>query len=157
LPIASQNQGNGPLMQPLLANPALTQQPSDTAHSRDAYRELLQIRGSSSPFHMQTQAEVQANLHFLNVGASQTPGLIVMKLDASSGDFGPYQHIGVVFNPANAQVTFQNPALLGLNLHLHPVQQNSSDPIVGQSSSNAQSGTVVVPALTTAVFVTSKP
>jgi pullulanase len=141
-------------MQPLLANPALTQQPSDTAHSRDAYRELLQIRGSSSLFPMQTQAEVQANLHFLNVGASQTPGLIVMKLDASSG---PYQHIGVVFNPANAQVTFQNPALLGLNLHLHPVQQNSSDPIVGQSSSNAQSGTVVVTALTTAVFVTSKP
>jgi pullulanase len=41
LPIASQNQSNWPLMQPLLANPALTPQPSDIAHSRDAYRELL--------------------------------------------------------------------------------------------------------------------
>ena len=91
------------------------------------------------------------------MGPSQTPGLIVIKLDAGSGDFGRYRHIVVVFNATNAQVTFQNPALVGLNLHLHPVQQNSSDPIVGQSLSNAQSGTVVVPALTTAVFVTSKP
>jgi pullulanase len=33
LPIASQNQGNWPLMQPLLANAALTPQPSDIAHS----------------------------------------------------------------------------------------------------------------------------
>ncbi len=55
------------------------------------------------------------------------------------------------------QVTFQNPALVGLNLRLHPVQQHSADPIVGQSSFNSQSGTVMVPALTTTVFVTSKP
>ena len=157
LPIASQNQSNWPLMQPLLANPALTPQPSDIAHSRDAYREFLEIRGSSGLFHMQTQAEVQTNLHFLNVGPSQTPGLIVMKLDANSGDFGRYQHIVVVFNATNAQITFQNPALVGLNLRLHPVQQHSADLIVGQSSFNAQSGTVVVPALTTAVFVTGKP
>ncbi len=157
LPIASQNQGNWPLMQPLLANPALTPLPTDIAHSRDAYRELLQIRGSSDLFHMQTQTEVQANLHFLNVGPSQVPGLIVMKLDANSGDFGRYQHIVVVFNATNGQVTFQNPGLVGLNLRLHPVQQHSADPIVGQSSSNSQSGTVVVPALTTAVFVSSKP
>ena len=47
---------------------------------------------ASDLFHMQTQAEVQANLHFLNVGPSQTPGLIVMKLDANSGDFARYQH-----------------------------------------------------------------
>jgi pullulanase len=157
LPIASQNQSNWPLMQPLLANPALTPQPSDIAHSRDAYRELLQIRGSSGLFHMQTQAEVQTNLHFLNVGPSQTPGLIVMKLDANSGDFGRYQHIVVVLNATNAQVRFQSPALVGLHLRLHPVQQNSSDPIVGQSTFNSQTGTVVVPGLTTAVFVTSKP
>jgi pullulanase len=80
-----------------------------------------------------------------------------MKLDANSGDFGRYQHIVVVFNATNGQVTFQNPGLVGLNLRLHPVQQHSSDPIVGQSSSSSQTGTVIVPALTTAVFVSSKP
>jgi len=157
LPIASQNQGNWPIMQPLLANPALTPQPSDIAHSHDAFREFLEIRGTSGLFHMHTLAEVQANLHFLNAGPSQTPGLIVMKLDANGGDFGRYQHIVVVFNATNAQVSFQNPALAGLGLHLHPVQLHSSDALVGQSSFNPQTGTLVVPALTTAVFVSEQP
>jgi pullulanase len=157
LPIASQNLGNWPIMQPLLANPALTPRPADIAHARDAFREFLQIRGTSGLFHMHTLAEVQANLHFLNAGPSQTPGLIVMKLDANGGDFSRFQHIVVVFNATNAQVSFQNSTLVGLGLHLHPVQQHSSDPIVGHSSFNAQTGTLVVPALTTAVFVTEQP
>jgi pullulanase len=156
LPIASQNQGNWPIMQPLLANPALTPLPLDIAHSRDAFREFLEIRGTSGLFHMHTLAEVQANLHFLNAGPSQTPGLIVMKLDANGGDFGRYQHIVVVFNATNAQMSFQNSTLMGLNLNLHPVQKDSTDPIVGQSSFNSQTGTVSVPALTTAVFVTGR-
>ena len=157
LPIASQNQGNWPIMQPLLANPALTPQPSDIAHARDALREFLEIRGTSGLFHMHTLADVQANLHFLNAGPSQTPGLIVMKLDANGGDFGRYQHIVVVFNAKNAQVSFQTSSLAGLGLHLHPIQQHSTDPTVGQSSFNAQTGTLVVPGLTTAVFVTGQP
>ena len=156
LPIASQNQGNWPIMQPLLANPALTPQPSDIAHARDAFREFLQIRGSSELFHMHTLAEVQANLHFLNAGPSQTPGLIVMKLDANGGEYGRFQHIVVVFNATNGQVSFQNSALTGLKLHPHPVQLHSSDTLVGQSSFNALTGTVVVPALTTAVFVSEQ-
>jgi pullulanase len=157
LPIASQNQGNWSIMQPLLANPALKPQPSVIAQARDAFRELLQIRGISRLFHMHTLAEVQANLHFLNAGPSQTPGLIAMKLDANGGDYGRFQHIVVVFNATNAQVSFQNSALTGLKLHLHPVQLHSSDSIVGQSSFNATTGTAVVPALTTAVFVSEQP
>jgi pullulanase len=157
LPIASQNQGNWPIMQPLLANPELTPQPSDIAHSRDAFREFLKIRGTSGLFHMHTLADVQANVHFLNAGPSQTPGLIVMKLDANGGDFGRYQHVVVAFNATNGQVSFQNSALIGLGLHLHPVQRHSSDAVVRQSSFDAQTGTLVVPALTAAVFVTEKP
>jgi len=157
LPIRSQNQGNWSIMQPLLANPALKPQPADIARARDAFRELLQIRGTSGLFHMHTLAEVQDNLHFLNAGPSQTPGLIVMKLDANGGDYGRYQHIVVVFNSTNGQVSFQNSALAGLKLHLHPVQLHSSDATVGQSSFNATTGTVAVPALTTTVFVSEQP
>jgi len=93
----------------------------------------------------------------LNAGPSQTPGLIVLKLDASGGDYGRYQHIVVVFNATNAQVSFQNSALAGLQLHLHPVQHHSSDPIVRQSSFNAETATFIVPGLTTAVFVAEQP
>jgi len=62
-----------------------------------------------------------------------------------------------VFNASNAEVSFQNSALAGLHLHIHPVQQHSSDPIVGKSSFNSASGTLVVPALSTAVFVSEQP
>lgn len=153
LPIASQNQSNWPIMQPLLANLALKPTAANIAHSRDGFRELLEIRGSSGLFRMHTLAEVQANLHFLNAGPSQTPGVIVMKLDSNGGDYGRYRHIVVVFNAGSNQVKFQNETLKGMKLHLHPVQMKSTDPVVGQSSFDATTGTASLPALTTVVFV----
>jgi pullulanase len=96
---------------------------------------------------------VQRNLTFLNTGPNQTPGLIVMKLDANGGNYGNYKHIVVLFNATDASVTFTNSRLEGLALHLHPVQRSSSDPATRQSTFNSKEGTATVPALTTAVFV----
>jgi pullulanase len=156
LPIASQNQSNWPLMQPLLANSAYTPQPANIAYGSEAFQELLEIRYSSDLFRMPTFQEVQQNLTFLNTGQSQTPGLIVMKLDANGHDYGQYRQVVVVFNAANEQTTFTDGRLQGLKLSLHPVQQHSSDPTTRQSTFNSKQGTVTVPALTTAVFVTER-
>jgi pullulanase len=153
LPIASQNQGQWPIMTPLLSNPAYTPLPANIAYSEAAFQELLRIRYSSDLFRMPTFDEVQQNLVFLNTGQNQTPGLIVMKLDAHGGNFGTYKHIVVLFNATNAPVTFTNSQLQGLALHLHPVQQNSTDPVTRHSTFNSKTGTATVPALTTAVFV----
>ena len=79
-----------------------------------------------------------------------------MKLDANGGNYGIYKHIVVLFNATNAPVTFTDSRLQGLALHLHPVQQNSSDPATRQSTFNSKAGTATVPALTTAVFVAEK-
>ena len=153
LPIASQNGGQWPIMTPLLSNPAYTPQPQDIAYSSNAFREFMQIRYSSGLFRMPTFDEVQQNLTFLNTGPNQIPGLIVMKLDANGGAYGNYQHILVVFNATNQQVTFTHASLQGIPLHLHPVQQSSSDVLVRQSAFNSKQGTATVGALTTAVFV----
>jgi len=153
LPIASQNEGQWPIMTPLLSNPAYRPQPANIAFSAAAFQELLRIRYSSGLFRMATFAEIQDNLTFLNTGPNQIPGLIVMKLDANGGEYGRFQHIVVVFNATNAQVSFTDSRLQGLALHLHHVQRNSSDPITRQSTFNSQQGTALVPALTTAVFV----
>jgi pullulanase len=102
---------------------------------------------------MPTFAEVQQNLTFLNTGPNQTPGLIVMKLDANGGNYGIYKHIVVFFNATNASVTFTDSRLKGLALQLHPEQKNSSDAATRQSTFNSKTGTATVPALTTAVFV----
>jgi pullulanase len=155
LPIASQNQGQWPIMMPLLSNSGYTPLPANIAYSEAAFNDLLSIRYSSELFRMPTFEEVQQNLTFLNTGPKQTPGLIVMKLDDNGANYGPYHHIVVFFNATNAQITFTNEALAGLQLHLHPVQQHSSDPTVTQSTFNAKEGTATIPALTTAVFVSS--
>jgi pullulanase len=152
LPLASQNGGQWSIMQPLLANPGYTPLPANISYTGSAFRELLQIRYSSDLFHMATFAEVQQNLSFLNEGPNQIPGLIVMKLD-SNGAYQGYQHILVVFNATDSPVTFTDSRLQGLHLHLHPVQQSSSDPVTRQSTFNSQAGSTTVPALTTGVFV----
>jgi pullulanase len=102
---------------------------------------------------MATLAEVQSNLHFLNTGPSQIPGLIVMKLDANGGDYGIYRHIVVVFNATLGAVNFQSDRLKGLDLRLHPLQMISADAQTRASSVNDRTGTVTVDGLTTAVFV----
>jgi pullulanase len=154
LPIASQNEGQWPIMQPLLSNSAYTPLPENIRYSEEAFRELLDIRYSSELFRMPTLGEIQSNLSFLNTGPNQIPGLIVMKLDANGGDYGIYKHIVVLFNATDASVTFTNTQLQGLRLHLHPVQQNSNDPSTRMSTFDSKEGAAVVPALTTAVFVT---
>ena len=102
---------------------------------------------------MATFEEVQQNLSFLNTGQNQTPGVIVMKLDANGGNYGVYKHIVVVFNASNEQVNFTDGRLQGLKLHLHPIERNSSDAATRQSTFNSKQGTATVAALTTAVFV----
>jgi pullulanase len=153
LPIASQNSGQWPIMQPLLANPALTPQPANIAATTAAFQEFMRIRYSSGLFRMSGLNEIQQNLTFLNTGQNQTPGLIVMKLDGNAGHYDGFSHVLVVFNATNATINFADAHLAGMHLHLHPVLQRSSDPVVMQSTFNSQHGSVSVPALTTAVLV----
>ncbi len=152
LPIASQNQPQWPMEQPLLANGAYAPQPDNINFATTAFQEFMQIRYSSGLFRMATLAEIQNNLTFLNTGANQTPGLIVMKLDANTGHYGAYKHLLVVMNATNAEATFTNSQLAGMGLKLHPVQASSSDPATRQSTFTKKTGTATVPALTTAVF-----
>jgi pullulanase len=156
LPIASQNQGQWSLMQPLLSNGAYSPQPQDISLSGAAFQEFMQIRYSSDLFRMSTLDEIQQNLSFLNTGTKQTPGIIVMKLDANIGNYGQYKHVVVVFNATNAEATFTDSRLVGLELKLHPVQQKSSDKTTRESTFDSKTGAATVPALTTAVFVSER-
>ncbi len=156
LPLQNVNGSQWPIMQPLLANPALKPTPANISTSAAAFQTFMRIRNSSQLFHMATLQEVQNNLHFLNTGASQIPGLIVMKLDANGTNYGAYTHIVVVFNATIGTINFQNDQLKNLGLSLHPLQGVSSDPDTRASSINGTTGTATVNALTTAVFVSQQ-
>ena len=154
LPIASQNSSQWPFEQPLLANGALKPLPADIQNTTKAFQMFLRIRESSPLFRMDNAADIQKQLTFLNSGPTQTPGLVVMQLQASTRrDSGPYRSIVVVFNANNQAQTFTAPQLKGLHLKLHPFEA-AEDPTLEESTTyDNQKGTVTVPALTTAVFV----
>jgi pullulanase len=151
LPVASQNSAQWTFMQPLLANGALKPTSEDILSTADAFQEFLQIRNSSPLFRLATAPQIQQQLTFLNTGAAQVPGLIVMELKTPAG--APASHILVIFNGTMTEQDFTSPALVGLSLKLHPIQRKSADPIVRTSTFNAKKGLATVPALTTAVFV----
>ena len=153
LPLQNVNGSQWPFMQPLLANPALAPTPANISSAAAAFQTFLRIRSSSQLFRMGTLAEIQKNLHFLNTGASQIPGLIVMKLDANGGNYGPYSHVVVVFNGTLGSVNFQDNQLKNLSLALDPLLAVSSDAQTRASAVNNSTGTVTVDGLTTAVFV----
>ena len=153
LPVQNVNGGQWPIMQPLLANSALKPTPENISAAAEAFQMFLRIRSSSSLFHMVTLAEVQKNLHFLNTGPSQVPGLIVMKLDDNRYDCHDFRHIVVVFNATLQPISFQDDQLRGLGLYLHPEEARSKDAATASASVDNHSGTVHVDGLTTAVFV----
>jgi pullulanase len=153
LPITSQNQAQWQFEQPLLANGALRPTQAEILGTTEAFQEFLRIRNSSPLFRLSTAAEIEQQLHFLNTGPSQTPGLIVMELDAAKGGHGEYRHIVTVFNATNQEQAFTSTALAGFELKLHPVLKRSADPVVRNSTFDEQKGVITVPALTTAVFV----
>ena len=159
LPMAGDNQSNWPLMQPLLANPALKPSQAEILASLENYKEMLAIRRSSSLFRLQTGQQVIDRLKFYNTGPAQIPGLIVMHLDGEgfTGKENPYQSILVLFNATHAQVSFANPDFASMAYHLHPIQAGSRDQIVRQASFDQAGGAFSVPARTAAVFVVDAP
>ncbi|MDW8318929.1 MAG: pullulanase-type alpha-1,6-glucosidase, partial [Anaerolineae bacterium] len=159
LPVARVNQDNWPIMQPLLANPALKPQPAHLQLSTQLFREWLAIRSSSPLFSLPTAADIQARLAFHNTGPNQIPGLIVMSLsDLVEPDLDRrVEFIVVLFNANDEPQTFTEPATVGMNLVLHPVQRNGADPVVKTATFNPATGTFRVPARTTAVFVLPTP
>lgn len=154
LPPAADNQGVWEIMSPILSNPDLVPTADDIAFSRDTFQELLQIRQSTPLFRLGTEQQVVERLAFHNTGPDQIPGMIVMSVSDVVGDDLDSEHdmVVVLFNATSEEQAFTEAAVAGLPFELHPVQANSVDALVQGASFDAESGTFVVPQLTTAVF-----
>lgn len=159
LPVASKNQENWFLMEPLLADPALQANYDEITLTAALFQEMIAIRESSELFGLETAVDVQERVEFHNVGNAQLPGLIVMTISDKVGDdLDPlHETIVVVINSDDEPVTFSDSDLEGLELWLHPVLQNSVDARVKTTTFDSANGEIVVPGRTTAVFVEMEP
>jgi len=118
-------------------------------------REMLQIRTSSRLFRLPTSERIRSRLDFHNTGSQQIPGVIVMGIaDRIGSDLDPvYDGALIIFNTRLEEVNFSNSMLRFTQFRLHPVQQESHDPIVREAKFDQTRGSFTVPALTTAVFM----
>ncbi|MBP8107573.1 MAG: alpha amylase N-terminal ig-like domain-containing protein [Caldilineaceae bacterium] len=150
LPIADKNGDNWPIMQPLLADPALTPTPADIAAASAHFQNVLAIRASSPLFRLRTAEQIEQMVRFLNV---DLPANIVMSIaDLGDNDVDPDRDLVLVWiNASNVEAKVVTPFAVGLDLVLHPVLAGASGPD-SLSTFDSATGTFTVPARTTAVF-----
>jgi pullulanase-type alpha-1,6-glucosidase len=156
LPLASANQDNWPLMQPVLANPLIKPDTRAIVQARDVFEDFLAIRKDSTLFRLRSAQDVIERLKFHNVGPNQVPGLVVMSIDGANPrryQGAEYARVVVLFNVDKTAKTFAIPELKGRKLALHGIQRRGADETVKASSYERASGSFSVPARSVAVFV----
>jgi len=156
LPPAQDNGHLWPLMRELLPDPALQPSPVDIAFARDAFRDLLKIRASSTLLRLPTAQDIQQRLRFFNVGPSQNPAVIAAHLDGRGLSGAHFDAMVVLINVDARAHTVSDSALRGQALQLHPVHLSvqAADPRPAQGGHfDPTTGQFDVPARTAMVWV----
>jgi pullulanase len=155
LPPAPDNAKDWPLFKPLLANAALRPQPADIAFARDAFRDLLAIRASSTLFRLRTADEVARRLRFFNVGPQQEPTVIAAHLDGRGHAGAGFAGIRYFINVDKVAHVVPDEAARGKKLRLHPVHGAAAagDKRAAEARFDAATGGFSIPPRTAVVFV----
>ncbi|RTL39508.1 MAG: pullulanase-type alpha-1,6-glucosidase [Burkholderiales bacterium] len=155
LPPAGDNGSNWAYARPLLANPLIKPQPSDIAWTRDAFRDLLKIRKSTTLLRLRTAADIKARLSFLNTGSAQEPTVLVGRVDGAGYPGANFDELVYLINVDKAAKQLTLPTLAGHALQLHPVHTaaGAADTRARQATFDSNTGSFSLPPRTAVVFV----
>jgi pullulanase-type alpha-1,6-glucosidase len=153
LPPARDNRDRWEVLRPLLADPALQPGPPEIAAAYHHFLEMLAIRRSTPLFRLPSAEDVRRRLRFFNTGPEQIPGLIGLWIDDPGGEIDrEHDRVAVLFNAAEETRILAVPELEGSALALHPVLQESHDPVARAASFHPGLAVFSIPGRTTAVF-----
>ncbi len=155
LPPARDNADNWPLVKPLLANPLIKPTPSDIAWTRDAFRDLLAIRKSTTLLRLKSADDIKARLTFHNTGSAQEATVLVGHLNGAGYAGANFQELVYLINVDKADKQLSIAALAGRAFELHPVHRlaAAADQRAAQAKYEAGTGQFTLPARTAVVFV----
>jgi pullulanase-type alpha-1,6-glucosidase len=155
LPPARDNASNWSLVGPLLANPGIKPHTNDITWTRDAFRDLLRIRKSSSLLRLRSAEDIQARLSFLNTGSGQEATVLVGRLNGEGYPGANFDELVYFINVDKNAKTLTLPALAGRGLSLHPVHTSpaAADRRAAGASVDNTTGSFNIPARTAVVFV----
>jgi len=155
LPPAADNGKDWPLMRALLADPAVKPSPSDIAFARDAFRDLLAVRASSTLFRLPAGADIRQRLRFFNTGSRQEATVAAAHLDGRGYPGAGFKGISYFINVDKVGHTVADAQAVGKAMHLHPVflSPNVADKRAAQATFDAATGAFTIPPRTAVVFV----
>jgi pullulanase-type alpha-1,6-glucosidase len=155
LPPAPSNGADYPLLKPLLADPALKPTPAEIAWTRDAFRDLLRIRASSTLFRLRTADDIVERLRFANTGLGAVPTVVVGLLDGRGYPGAAFEQVVYLINVDRVTQHVNVPELAGAALHLHPVlaAPGAADTRAQDARFDSKTGAFSVPPRTAVVFV----
>ena len=158
-PRAEDNGKDYALIKPLLRDPAIKPSPKDIAYARDAFRDLLAIRASSTLFRLRTAADIRQRLRFRNTGGDQVPTVIVAHLDGSGYAGANFKSITYLINVDKVAQRVSVDEEKNRRYRLHPVHTGmaAGDKRVAlEAKYDAASGTFAIPPRSAVVFVEKK-
>ncbi len=155
LPIQDKNGDNWGQMRPLLTNPAIKPTGNEIAWTRDAFRDLLRIRSSSTLFRLRTADDIKSRLTFHNTGSGQVPTILAGHLNGAGYAGAGFKEVLYLVNVDKVEQSLTIDALKGKAFVLHPVQASGSaaDKRPAETVYTRSSGRFTVPPRTAVVFV----
>ena len=156
MPPKQDNQKEYDIIRPLLANTAIRPTPRDIAWTRDAFRDLLRIRSSSTLFRMRTAEDIKTRLQFFNVGPEQVPAVVAAQLDGRGYPGAGFQTIVFAINVDTAPHVVSLPTAIAQKFRLHPVHRDThaaDKRIPLEARFDRLTGAFHVPARSAIVFV----
>jgi pullulanase/glycogen debranching enzyme len=156
LPPAADNGKDYALLKPLLRNPAIKPAPADIAYARDAFRDLLSIRSSSTLFRLRTAADIRQRLRFFNTGPAQVPTVIVAHLDGKGYPGARFKSLTYLINVDKIaqQVTVAEEKNRPYTLHpVHTSSTAADQRVAAQARFDKATGTYSIPPRSAVVFV----
>ena len=156
LPPKTDNENDWPVIAPLLRNAEIKPTQAEIAWTRDAFKDLLQIRASTPLFRLPTAAEIKQRLTFYNVGSTQIPTVLVGHLSGVNRTESGFQALAYFINVGTVAQQISVPALSGQKWVLHPVHLKSDAAdkrIAATATVDTATGNFTVPARAAVVFV----
>ncbi len=120
-PPKDDNSSNWSLIKPLLANAAIKPTATEIGWTRDAFRDLLKIRSSSTLLRLRSGDDIRARLSFHNSGSTQVPTVLVGHLNGAGYAGAGFQELAYFVNVDKVAQTLTIDALKGKAFVLHPV------------------------------------
>ncbi|MCV2352543.1 DUF3372 domain-containing protein [Paucibacter sp. B2R-40] len=156
LPPKLDNGEQYPLLAPLLADASIKPSPADIAWTRDAFRDLLKIRASSSLFRLPTAEAIQQRLKFLNTGPSQNPRVVAASLDGRGWPGAGFEQVLYFINVDPSAQHIDLPSEVAKQFALHPVHLDAAAAdrrIAAEARFDAGTGRFTLPGRSAVVFV----